>query len=73
MSDFRDIVIEMLADSEAELREQAIQYRMLATEAIHLLHRQQQRIEAQQRTISYLRDEIRRYTRAQVLGTAEAA
>lgn len=78
--DNRDLVIEQLADSEAELLERVAQfeadrdsYRLLAQQAIHMLHDLTQQRDRLRASHHRLLDEYRRL-RAQIMrADAEAA
>ena len=79
MQDYKDLVIEMLADSEAELCERNASveadrdtYRMLAQEAIHALHHQTITLDRLRASHQRLIDDYRRL-REQVLRHSEAA
>lgn len=59
MGDFKDLTIEELAASEAELRQWVVAYRELAVEAIHALRATQQAYTRQQEHVRSLRDALR--------------
>jgi hypothetical protein len=60
------LVIETLADDEASLRADVVSYRALACAAITALHDVTRELAAKRRQLAELRDELRRYVRAQV-------
>lgn len=75
MADYRDLVIEELADSEArllerigELEEAVARYRILAVAAIHDLARLTSERDSKARQLAAVREEFRRYReRAEVI------
>ena len=72
MKDYRDGVIEQLADDLAAMTARAEGYRLLALEAarrLHDRHLEDERLRAQR---AALRDELRRYTASAVTGRRAA-
>ena len=61
-----NLVIEELAASEAALIERVDALRELNSVALDLLREREQEIARQRRVIDSLRDELRRYVRAQI-------
>ncbi|MFH1605189.1 MAG: hypothetical protein ABIH03_14945 [Pseudomonadota bacterium] len=79
-SNSRDLVIAMLADSEAEWIETVVDltierdlYRDLTREAIHQLHAMREENQAQRRTIAFQREENRTLRAARCACATEAA
>ena len=61
-----ELLIDALADDVARWQQEAMQYRAVAQEAIHEVHRLRQECDQLREQLQALRDELRRYIASQV-------